>query len=97
MELPIRPLRADTDASNAVIEASLWLRLGFFSGSSIAAVALIRYVEGASGLLLSLASAVVGAALAVFSVRRGLGLLERENASAREAVSPAERSVLSQS
>jgi len=68
-----------TEVSGAIIEASLWLRLGFFSGVALVAVALLRYVQGDSGLLLSLGSALFGAALAAFSVRRALGLLERES------------------
>jgi hypothetical protein len=85
MEPQLYPLRPQTEASGAVIEASLWLRLGFFSGCAIVA-----------GLLLSLTSAVLGAALAAFSVRRALGLLERESAAA-DVSGPASERALSQS
>lgn len=80
MEPELRYSSSRIEVSGAVIEASLWLRLGFFSGFAIVAVAVIRYFERDSGLLLSLTSAVLGAALAAFSVRRALGLLDRESA-----------------
>jgi len=82
-----------------VIEASLWLRIGFFSGVSIVAVAFMEFLQSHSGLLLSSLSAVLGAALAVISVRRALALLDRESATdAREGeVAPAPHRALSES
>ncbi len=98
MEPQLRYPSPRTEVSGAVIEASLWLRLGFFSGVAIVAVAAIRFLDSQSGLLLSLASAVLGAALAAFSVRRALDLLERESAASGDGESvPAKQRVLSQS
>jgi hypothetical protein len=77
-QLPPRPSRYEV--SGAVIEASLWLRIGVFSGASIGIVGLLSLFRGDSGLALALASVIVGSALATLSTRRAFALLDRQSA-----------------